>query len=97
MNEAINELTRAKREATARLTRYEQEGKASAHKLPHVRQAIRELDAALAALKCANEYRLVFVRLWQLVEEGNRSSVQILSGEAKRRTSRRPQDNRRRT
>lgn len=89
MNEAINELQRAKREALARLARYEQEGKASAHKLLHVRLAIQELEAGITALRCANNYRLVFVRLWQQVEEGNRNSVQVHSSNKQPRRSKR--------
>lgn len=96
MNEAFIVLERAKREAEARLARYEQEGKASAHKLVNVRHAIKDIELGLYWLKWANDTRLVFVRLWNLVEEGERH-VQILSSTGKRPSSGRSRSNRRRT
>lgn len=87
MNEAFVILERAKRDALARLARYEQEGKASAHKLPSVRHALRDIEQALYWLKWANDTRLVFVRLWQHVEEGNITSVQVHSSRKQSRRS----------
>jgi hypothetical protein len=79
VNAAFNALERAKREAQARLERVKSEGRKSEYKLPGIRQDIREYEEALQALKYALETKLAFIRLWQLVEEGNLNSVQVHS------------------
>jgi hypothetical protein len=75
MNEAFKVLEQAKREAEARLRRYEAEGRK--HSIGPTRHAIRELEQALRALKWANEEALRWVRLWSLVEEGNRNVQEV--------------------
>jgi hypothetical protein len=53
MQEAFLVLARAKREAEARVRRYETEGKASVHKIPAARHAVRSIEAGYECLKLA--------------------------------------------
>lgn len=82
MNASINALERAKREAEARLKWAQDQGKSAGYKLSSIRHEIRDFEQGLQVLRTALEARLVFVRLWNLVEEGNRNNVQV-SGSTK--------------
>lgn len=53
MQEAFIVLMRAKRDAEARLRRYETEGKSSAHKIPATRHAILSIERGYECLKLA--------------------------------------------
>lgn len=87
MNASINALERAKREAEARLGRVEAEGRKSEYKLPSIRHDIRDYEEGLQVLRQALEAKLIFIRLWNLVEEGNRNSVQVHSSRKQSRRS----------
>lgn len=89
MQEAFIVLARAKREAEGRLRKAEEEGRASAHKLSPIKSAIRDLEEAYKWLTWCHEQKLILIRLWNLVEEGNREHVQVLGskgGQPKRQT-----------
>lgn len=83
MQEAFKVLAQAKREAQARLRKYEAEGDKSRHKMPYARHAIADLERAEWWLAWCAEHDRVFKRLWSTVEEGNRH-VQAVSSTEKR-------------
>jgi hypothetical protein len=88
MQEAFIVLRRAIQDAERRQRQYESEGDKSKHKLSPVRHAIRDLEEAYSWLQWCHGQKLVLIRLWNLVEEGNRN-VQIRSSSSGQRRSNR--------
>jgi hypothetical protein len=86
MQEAFTVLRRAIQDAERRLRQYETEG--AKHKLPSVRHAIRDLEEACKWLTWCHGQKLELIKLWNLVEEGNRANVQVPSSSKNKRRQR---------